>query len=152
MDTEDFNDNEECSHTIKPSVIEAIKRSNDALAAAIEAHDMAYDNAADADKARRTAEGPNRTMADIKAYVALDNAAILAYQCFTTTSAEADAASAAAIAVARDTRTPLRCLHFKLIQPMVPDECGEPAVAEDVYFPKPIIPEVPMCFRARPST
>ena len=136
MDTEDFNDNEECSHTIEPYVIEAIKKSNDALAAAIAAHDMAYDTASDADKARRVAEGTSRTMMDINAYVALDNAAMLAYQVFTASSAEADAASAAAIAVARDTRTPLRCLHFKLIQPMVPDECGEPAITEDVYFPK----------------
>jgi hypothetical protein len=152
MDTEDFNDNEECSHAIKPSVIAAIKRSNDALAAAVAAHDMAYDIAADADKARRTAEGPNRTMDDINAYVALDKAAILAYQLFTESSAAADAASAAAIVVARDTRTPLRCLHFKLIQPVAPDDCDEPAIANDVYFPKPIIPEVPMCFRARPST
>ena len=135
MDNEDCNDNEECMHAIKPSVIAAIKRSNDALAAAVAAHDMAYDTAADADKARRVAEGPNRTKDDINAYVALDNAAILAYQCFTTTCEEADAASAAAIAAARDAKTPLRCLHFKLIQPMMPDECGEPAVAEDVYFP-----------------
>ena len=137
MDTEDFNDNEECSHTIEPYVIDAIKMSNDALAAAIAAHDMAYDTASDADKARRVAEGTNRTMMDINAYVALDNAAILAYQCFTTTCEEADAASAAAIAAARDTKTPLRCLHFKLIQPLVPDDCGEAAIAEDVYFPKP---------------
>jgi hypothetical protein len=137
MDTEDFNDNEECSHAIEPSVIEAIKVSNDALAAAIAAHDMAYDTASDADKARRVAEGTNRTMMDINAYVALDKAAILAYQCFTTCCDEADAASAAAIAAARDTKTPLRCLHFKLIQPLAPDDCGEAAIAEDVYFPKP---------------
>ena len=135
MDTEDFNDNEECSHAIEPSVIEAIKVSNDALAAAVAAHDMAYDIAADADKARRTAEGPTGTMVDFDAYLELDRSAILAYQCFTTSCAEADAASAAAFAAARDTKTPLRCLHFKLIQAMAPDECGEAAIAEDVYFP-----------------
>ncbi len=150
MDSEDCNDNEECSHAIKPSVIAAIKRSNDALAAAVAAYDMMYGISADADKARRTAEGPNRTEDDMDAYAHLDNIGIHAYQLFTERATAADAASDAAIAVARDTRTPLRCLHFKLILPLATGDSGEPPVASDVYFPKPIIPEVPMCFRARP--